>query len=136
MPEYKIKARLISDSDYENVLTKWWSDWRWNAPAKDFLPKVGFIVSYEDTDVCACYIYDTDSKVAWLEWTISNFQFKDKELRKECMKYMLDFSKVYMHSIGKKYIMSMAINQPLINTLKENGFIEGTKGSTELIYIL
>lgn len=136
MPEYNVRARLITDSDYDNILTKWWSDWRWTPPVKDFLPNVGFIVSYGETDVCACYIYDTDSKVAWLEWIISNFEFKDKSARKECMQYMITFAKVYMNSIGKKYVMTMAINQPLINALKENGFQEGTKGSTELISIL
>jgi hypothetical protein len=136
MPEYKAKARLIKESDYDNTLVKWWTDWRWNAPSKDFLPRTGFIVSYDGVDVCACYIYDTDSRVAWLEWIISNFEVKDREIRKECMEYMIVFAKVYMHSIGKKYVMSMAMNPSLINTLKENGFQEGTKGSTELIMLL
>ena len=28
---------LIAE-DYENILCKWWKDWGWDSPSKDFLP--------------------------------------------------------------------------------------------------
>ena len=31
--------RKLNPSDYEDVLVKWWKDWGWQAPAKDFFTR-------------------------------------------------------------------------------------------------
>ena len=31
--------RKLEHSDYDEILTKWWKDWRWSAPPRDFLPE-------------------------------------------------------------------------------------------------
>ena len=59
-------VRELNETDYESILVKWWKDWRWTPPPKDFLPdnaKGGFIVYDKDIPVCAGYIYVTNSKV-------------------------------------------------------------------------
>jgi SAM-dependent MidA family methyltransferase len=128
------KARLITESDYDNILKVWWKDWRWQAPPKDFLPLDfnGIIVSNEDFDICACFIYNTNSQVSWLEFIISNFDVKDRELRKAALKFMIETVK---NSLQSKYIYTSMRNQPLINSMKDLGFVEGSKDCTELIYI-
>lgn len=128
------KARLITKSDYDNILKGWWKDWRWQAPPEDFLPLDfnGIIVSNEDFDICACFIYNTNSQVSWLEFIISNFDVKDRELRKAALEFMIETVK---NSLQSKYIYTSMRNQPLINSMKDLGFIEGSKDCTELIYI-
>ena len=36
-----LNIKPLSDSDYDNILCGWWKDWKWTAPAKDFLPSTG-----------------------------------------------------------------------------------------------
>ena len=54
----------LKESDYDNILCGWWTDWRWTPPSRDFLPdngKGGFIVYDGDIPVCAGFMYDTNS---------------------------------------------------------------------------
>ena len=37
----KFNVRVLSESDYENILVGWWKDWEWTPPVKDFLPLDG-----------------------------------------------------------------------------------------------
>ena len=72
--------RLLEDGDYENTLVKWWNDWKWDAPAKDFLPQEGrggIMVSKDDVDICAGFLYFTNSKAAWCEFIVSNKDYKE-----------------------------------------------------------
>ena len=40
----ELNIRRLNDEDY-STLVKWWDAWpKWQAPAKDFLPNLGFIV--------------------------------------------------------------------------------------------
>ena len=128
------KARLITESDYDNILKQWWKDWRWQAPPKDFLPFNfnGIMVSNDEHDICACFIYNTNSQVCWLEFIISNFDVKDRELRKAAFNFMIETVK---NSIQAKYIYTSMRKQSLINDMKNLGFMEGSSDCTELIFI-
>ena len=73
-----LKVRTLKDSDYDNILVKWWKDWRWTPPSKEFLPengKGGYIVYDNDIPVCAGFMYLTNSKAVWCDWIISNFKY-------------------------------------------------------------
>ena len=77
----EFNIRKLNSTDYKDILVGWWEDWGWEPPAKDFLPddgEGGLIVLDNDTPVCAGFIYITNSKVAWVDWIISN-----KKLHKE-----------------------------------------------------
>ena len=92
----KFTIRKLNKTDYDNILLKWWKDWRWTAPPKDFLPddgEGGFIVYDNDIPVCAGYIYITNSKVGWCDWIISNFNYKDKTNRKEALDELIKILK-------------------------------------------
>lgn len=128
------KARLLTESDYDNILKHWWKDWRWQAPPKDFLPINfnGIMVSNDEHDICACFIYNTNSQVSWLEFIISNFDVKDRELRKSAFNFMIETVK---NSINSKYIYTSMRKQSLISDMKNLGFVEGSTDCTELIFI-
>jgi hypothetical protein len=130
-------TRTISESDYENILKKWWKDWRWEAPSRDFLPTNldGIIVSKDGVDICAGFLYNTNSSISWLEFIVTNFEVKDKPLRKEALSYMVEVLKVLSAIDKKKYIYTSIRNQSLIKNMKEFGFLEGSTGCTELIFI-
>lgn len=131
-----LTARRITEYDYNNTLKEWWKQWRWSAPSLDFLPEDGIIVSYDGTDVCACYIYNTSSKVLWMEFIISNMDVKDRGVRDLSMSYMFQVVKGIAVSYEKKYIMCNTKNQSLVNRLSETGYQKGSESVTEMIYIL
>ena len=37
----ELEIRNLNDTDYEEILIKWWKQWNWEPPAKDFLPDDG-----------------------------------------------------------------------------------------------
>ena len=53
-------VRPLNLKDYDTYLKKWWSDWGWMTPTKDFLPdngKGGMMILDEDgTPICAGFI--------------------------------------------------------------------------------
>jgi len=86
------QARFLTENDYDNILCGWWSDWRWTPPSKDFLPdngNGGVIVSKDGTDICAGYLYFTNSKAVWVEFVVSNINYKDKD-RKQAIMFLVD----------------------------------------------
>ena len=85
----KFNLRAIQNQDYEKVLLKWWKDWGWEAPPKDFLPETGIIVSKNGVDICAGFIYLTNSKVALTEFVVSNKEYREKD-RGKALDFLLD----------------------------------------------
>jgi len=39
-----LTIRGLNDTDYDEHLVKWWKQWNWEAPLKDFLPNDGKVV--------------------------------------------------------------------------------------------
>lgn len=134
-----MEIRKLNDNDYDDILVNWWKDWGWTPPQKDFLPENGaggFIVYDEDTPICAGFIYITNSKVAWIEWIVSNKQYREKPNRKNALDLLIHTLTSYCKDINLKYIFSNNNNNNLINNFINNGYIKGCTNSTELIKIL
>ncbi len=132
--------KLLSFGDYE-TLCEWGEYWRFPLPPKDFLPHSGILfngilVYREEQELCAGFIYETNSAVCWMEYIISNPYVRDRDLRKECINYLIDCLSEMARNKGFKYIFTTVKNENLINKYIDNGFVEGTKGSTEMIKIL
>lgn len=134
----EFQVRLLREGDYENTLVKWWTDWKWAAPSKDFLPEDGIgglMVSKGDNDICAGFIYFTNSKAAWCEFVISNKEYKEKD-RGDAIKVLLESLSAISKERGVKYVYSSLKSNSLIEKYKECGYIQGDTGCTELIKIL
>lgn len=125
--------QLLTDKDYDEILCKWWKDWRWVPPAKDFLPPTGYMVYYKDEPICAGYMYVTNSNVVLLEWIVSNFNFKDKKIRKQSLLMLIQTITSLAEGLEKKYIYSLLKSQSLIKLYKELGYTEGDSNATEMI---
>jgi hypothetical protein len=130
--------RILNEGDYE-VLVKWWKSWRWTAPEKDFLPLNGLgglMVYTDEVDVVAGFVYTTNSKVAWSEFIISNFEVKDKIIRDNAIKILIQELSRVAKETGAKYIFTTVKNANLVNHYKEMGFTEGSKNTTEMFMLL
>jgi len=132
-------CRVLNNNDYDDILVGWWKDWRWpEPPPKDMLPQngtCGLIISKGDVDICAGFLYLTNSKTAWIEYVISNFNYKESD-RKEALEVLINALSMTAKEHNNKYIFTSLKSNPLIHRYKACGFIEGSTGCTELIKAL
>ena len=134
-----LTVRELNNTDYESILVKWWKDWRWTPPPKDFLPddgKGGFIVYDGEVPVCAGYIYITNSKVGWCDWIISNIQYKEKKKRKEALSFLVNMLSHTLKLSGCKYAYALLKNDSLIDTYQQNGYIKADTYNAEMMKLL
>jgi len=128
--------RKLEHKDYDEILTKWWKDWRWSAPPRDFLPEDatgGLIIYDEEVPVCAGFVYMTNSKVGWVEFIVSNMDYKDKENRRLYLSTLVDSLGNVLKSVGAKYTYVSLKNDSLINIYEELGYVKGSNGCLEMI---
>lgn len=134
-----LTARKLTYEDYDNILLGWWRDWRWTAPVREFLPEMGtsgIIVYLEDTPICAGFLYATNSKVFWLEWIISDMRYKDRQVRKQAIDFLIEELCKTAKDAGALFIYSIIKNPSLIGTYEELGFFQGDHGAQEMIKII
>ena len=135
----ELYIRELQDTDYEDILVGWWQQWGWEPPQKDFLPnngKGGIIVYDDETPVCAGYMYLTNSKVAWVDWIISNKEYTKKPQRKDAIKLLVSALTEICKNTGSKYVYALIKNQSLIGTYEELGYIKGDSYTSEMIKVL
>lgn len=132
--------RIAKHTDYE-TLKDWWGFWRFPAPSIPSLPQYeqgyfnGLIASHNGKDLAAGFLYETNSAMCWIEYVVTNPKTSSKE-REEAILKVLEELSLSARELGYLAIFSSLKNENLINKYKKIGFIEGTKGTTELIKIL
>jgi len=133
----ELTIRQLNENDYQDILVDWWTQWRWTPPEKDFLPddgKGGYIVYDEDVPVCAGFIYVTNSRVAWVDWIISNKQYRGK--RKEAIAMLVATLTNLSKMSGSKYVYALIKNNSLIQTYESLGYVKGDSYTSEMIKLL
>lgn len=128
--------RPLELDDYDTILTKWWDDWGWTAPAKDFLPdngKGGMIVYDKETPICAGFVYITNSGVAWVDWIISNKEYRKKPHRKQAIGILIETLTNLCERSGAKYSYALIKNKSLIETYQHLGYDKGDSYTQEMI---
>lgn len=131
--------RKLVPTDYDDILVGWWKNWRWTAPDKDFLSDNGtggIMVSDGDIPVCAGFMIATNSKVAWIEWIISNRNYRDRLKRKEAIKLLISTLTNTSKGAGYKYCYAILSNPSLIHAYKELGYMNGSSNGIEMIKAL
>jgi hypothetical protein len=134
-----LNIRPLTYEDYDNTLTGWWADWGWTAPTRDFLPDDGIggiMVLDGDVPVCAGYMYATNSRVAWVDWIVSNKQYRKKPQRGEAIKLLVSTLSEISKNLGNKYCYALIKHQSLIETYKELGYTKGDEYVGEMIKII
>lgn len=135
-----LTIRALNETDYEDILVGWWKDWGWESvPTKDFLPdsgKGGIMVMDGDTPICAGFMYITNSRISWIDWIISNKQYRVKPNRKEAIKLLVSSLTEMIKNSGSKYVYTLFKGNDLISVFESNGYIKGDSYTSEMIKIL
>ena len=132
--EFRIEP--LKETDYDDFLVGWWESWGWEPPQKDFLPEngKGGICVFEDTvPICAGFLYATNSGVAWVDWVVSNKEYKKKPHRQQAIGLLVETLTNIAKNTGYKYSYALIKHKGLLSTYKMLGYIEGDKYTTEMI---
>lgn len=130
-----MEVRRLEHNDYD-MLVGWWKDWRWTPPTREMLPengKGGILVLDDSVPVCAGFMYQTNSGIAWIEFIISNFQYKDKAKRAEAITYLVEVLTNMAKVAGFTICYSISMNASLSNIFKASGYKTGATNFVELI---
>ena len=131
----KLKLRSLTESDYETLLD-WWDFWKFNAVPYDFLPKTAYMITHNGIDVIAGFIYETNSKVCWIEFVVSNPNIKDRDLRKRAKIHLISILSELALQKGFRYIYANLKDKHLIKTYLDCGFLKGDSDYQEMIRVL
>lgn len=129
-------VRDLKEEDYDEILVGWWDQWGWTAPERDFLPENGtggVMVMDDDIPVCAGFCYFANSKVAWVDWIISNKEYRKKPERSHAIRILIYYLTQACKSIGYKYCYALIKNKNLIKTYEDLGYTKGDSYTSEMI---
>lgn len=129
-----MKWRFFSEEDYSMVCT-WWEDWRWPLIPLQSLPKTGVIVSNGEKDICAAWIYKTDSNLCWIDWFISD-RHASRQERKGTIELLIQICKGVAKDMGFDVAFCSVRNQSLIKKIESAGFIGKEEAMTNFIGVL
>ena len=130
----ELNIRRLTENDWDTLVI-WWQHHFNAVPAKDFLPGEGLsgiIIEKQNTPICACFIYSTNSKVAFLEWTISNPEYKEAD-RSSIIDTLLLAAEQVIKDQGFKYIFGFTTKENLARRLEKLGHTITHSNSFELI---
>jgi hypothetical protein len=128
------KVRMLEDSDYE-ILCDWWAFWKFPAPPKDHLPgqgTCGLMTTKDGINICAGFLFFTNSKICWLEFIVSSNTYKEKD-RPEAIQTVITELTDLARRKGFKTVFTSLKNENLIKHYEQCGYIKGSKGTTEMI---
>lgn len=133
----EFNVRKLDIDDYDNHLVKWWKAWGWEPIPRDFLPEdatSGLMVSKGEQNICAGFLYLTNSKVALTEFVVSNKEYKDAD-RAEAIQLLLDCIIQLADENGYKYAHVILKNKSLVNKYLDAGYIKSDSEVLEMIKV-
>ena len=85
-------------------------------------------------DICAGFIYLTNSKVALTEFVVSNKEYREKRQR-QGFRFLLDCLLALAEQNGCRYAHVILKNDSLIRRYKKAGYILSDKKVTEMLKV-
>lgn len=123
----------LNEEDYV-VVCDMMDGWGMAALHRRMLSENGIIVSKNGVDVCSGWLYQTDSKLAWIEWVVMNKK-APKETREGALDFLYESLFNRAKELGFEVVMSIANHSSLIKRLKNKlGFVEDIKGGFQKLF--
>lgn len=112
--------------DYARV-AGWWESAGFEPLAPDALPQYGFVVN----DICAGWLYRTDSSMAVIEWIVADPE-SDKEQRSQALDALLDKLLETARGVGITRIFTSANHPRLIERYERHGGVAAESNMTNV----
>jgi len=129
----ELNIRALKESDWDTLLS-WWKWWRWPELSRDVLPMNGtggLMICKGDTPIAAGFLYLTNSKVAWLDWIVSNPEYREKD-RKQSLVLLINSLETVAKNEGCSTIISITRSDSLINIHKSLDYTVDKNPSYEI----
>jgi len=129
----ELKSRQITVEDWD-MLTDWWKGHKWPLVSKDALPDNGtggFIIEENKKPVIAGFLYQTNSKGCWLEFIISDPNYKKE--RDIIIEELINVAEKTAINLGYKYMLFIGKSNGLRKIMKKLGWFEDQKPTFELM---
>lgn len=129
-----IKRVIKGTEEYNHIYqlaTEWWTFWKFPAPPIDFLPNNMICAYNENVPVCIGFLYQTDSKISWLEFIVANNK-ASKQDRALAIEMVLSTAKVLASAMGFGTVFTTSKNQSL-NSKLEKKYTKTDMGVTHFI---
>ncbi len=102
-----MKARLFNlEEDYDRIAS-WYAKWGYMPIPRDSVPEYGVIVSNEDVELGAVWIYRMEKNIGLLEGAVMNPE-APKNLRKESHLFLGNVIEDLARSIGCKEVWAIS----------------------------
>lgn len=123
----------LSEEDYR-VVCQMMTDWGMAQIHRRMLSEYGAIVYKEEFPVCSGWLYQSDSKMAWIEWVIMNKKATKKQ-REGALTFLFDVLFNQAKALGFEVVMCIANHPSYMEKLKnELGFIPDEKGMKQQLF--
>ena len=116
-----VKCRPIDFSRDYDTLQKWWKGHGSLSPRPEHYSKTGFMVEIEGRQICAGFLYKTDSTICLFEFMVCNPE-SSKEDRKTGLEYLIESVKNKAKEFGYNWIYISIAAKPFIKKLETAGF--------------
>ena len=126
----EVTIRKITKDDYV-FINKWWIDSGLKLPPEGCLPDngLGCLIIEKDKPIAVAYIYKTNSTMGYLDFLISNPNYKSKD-RFEIILLLIKACIKKCNEIGIINVWAMVTNKEVINRALAVGFsIDNVKQS-------
>jgi len=123
----------LNEEDYA-VVCSMMNGWGMNALHRRMLSENGAIVSKDGIDACSGWLYQSDSKITWIEWVVMDKK-APKEIRTGALDFLYETLFNRARELGFEAVMCIANSKPLIERLVNKlNFVEDTQGGNQKLY--
>jgi hypothetical protein len=128
----KLNFRRITHEDYD-ILIDWWKSWPdWVPLARNLLPENGtggIMIERDGIPIVAGFLYSTNSKIAWMEWIVSNPKEKNKS---DAILLLISSLEKWAKDGGFEVVLSIGRSKSLIDKHKKLGYTVDKDPSYEI----
>ena len=129
----ELSKRRLQHDDYDTIV-EWWKSWPdWTPLARNLLPENGtggIIIERDGTPIVAGFLYSTNSKIAWMEWIVSNPNERNKS---EAIELLISSLEEWGVEGGLEVVLSIGRSKSLIDKYKKLGYTVDSNPSYEII---
>lgn len=131
-----MEARNLVESDYE-VLVGYWTWNRFPPPPKEVLPNNALggimVIDEQGNNLCAGFLYNTDSALAWIEFIVASPHIKDRDIRRKSQVFLIESLTNEARERGYLAVFASIKVESLIQRYIEAGYSADGLKATELV---
>lgn len=119
-----MKLRDYKGEEDFKEFTKWWEFWRWKDRVDpQVFPDIGFVIEKDGLNLCAGWLYVTNSLVAFLGFIVANPYAPRKDVD-EGLDFLIECLSQRALKEGKRLVMTTVNSPSLAKRLGKLGYVE------------